>query len=326
MRQDADDRSIVLYPSKKLLFKAAWPSLAGVLLALPLIIVWRSKKRRRYILSPLLGTTLLLWESLHLHAWYRLLFPRPDLVINEQGIVYTPALPWFVNMSLKIRWEEISAMHIGYWTAQGKMPRSGVSRFLFIIPKDIEEFSQQLLRLNVLEGLAQQTLPRRLQALLIGRLLPLLMVTWFGGALLLPLLPISLDELLAQIGSRFQEEIQQHGIEIREEQKIEFRPGLTVTLDREDFRRWLEQQEAIVGFGRSTSKKRPLHDDTPLARYLAHTLDQPVYIVQDVVFSLSSSMPLGRLPQWAGAFDKRVQSQPGKSVMKQEALDALDAR
>ena len=51
MRQNADHRTIILYPDKTRLFKTALPSLLSGLLVLPLIIAWRSRKRSLHFVS-----------------------------------------------------------------------------------------------------------------------------------------------------------------------------------------------------------------------------------------------------------------------------------
>jgi hypothetical protein len=204
MRQDADHRTIVLYPDKTRLFKTVLPSLLSGLLALPLIIAWRSRKRSLHIVSLLLGMLLFFWESLFLPQWYRLLFPRPVVVVNEEGITYDPTAPWFVAFALKIRWEEIAAVFLSELIIRGEK-RTRTPRFLAIMPKDQEAFvkKQKLLR------------PRRLPLLV--------MMSRIGTPFLLPELaiyPFSLDELLAQIRTKYQLELKANAIEIGEERKL----------------------------------------------------------------------------------------------------------
>src|SRR5215472_2419422 len=113
MRQNGNHRTIVLYPDKTRLFKTALPSLLSGLLVLPLIITWRSRKRSLHLFLLPTGMLLIFWESLFQSQWYRLLFPRPVVVVNESGIAYDPVVPWFVVLRLQIRWEEIAAMFLG---------------------------------------------------------------------------------------------------------------------------------------------------------------------------------------------------------------------
>lgn len=207
MRQDADHRAIVLYPDKTRLFKTVLPSLLSGLLALPLLIAWRSGKRWLHLVSLLAGMLLFFWETLFLSQWSRLLLPKPVVVINEVGIAYDPVVPWIVAFRLQIRWEEIAAIFLSELSVRGKKGTRTSPRFLAIMPKDQEAFVKQhkLLR------------PRRL---------PLLVVMsqpGIGTPFLLPELAISpfpLDELVAQIRMRYQREIEAHAIEIGEERKL----------------------------------------------------------------------------------------------------------
>ena len=207
MRQDADHRTIVLYPDKTRLFKTVLPSLLSGLLVLPLLIGWRSGKRSLHLVSLLAGMLLFFWESLFLSLWSRLLLPKPVVVVNEAGIAYDPVASWFVALRLQIRWEEIAIMFLSELSIRGKKGTRTFPRFLTIMPKDQEAFVKQhkLLR------------PRRL---------PLLVVMsqpGIGTPFLLPesaISPFSLDELFAQICARYQREIEANEIEIGEERKL----------------------------------------------------------------------------------------------------------
>jgi hypothetical protein len=207
MRQNADHRTIVLYPDKTRLFKMVLPSLLSWLLALPLLIAWRSGKRSLHLVLLPAGMLLFFWESLFLSQWYRLLFPRPVVVINEAGIAYDPVVPWFVAFRLHIHWEEIAAMLLSELIIRGEKVTRMSPRFLAIIPKDQLAFVKQhkLLR------------PRRLPLLVVMSQLDI------DSPFLLPELAISpfpLDELFAEIRARYQREIEANAIEISEERKL----------------------------------------------------------------------------------------------------------
>jgi hypothetical protein len=207
MRQNADHRTIVLYPEKTRLFKTALPSLLSGLLAFPLFIAWRSGRRSLHLVSLLAGMLLFFWESLFLPQWSRLLLPKPVIVVNEIGIAYDPAVPWFVAFRLQIRWEEIAAIFLSELSIRGEKVTRMSPRFLAIMPKDQEAFVKQ-------------------HKLLCPRRLPLLVVMsqpGIGTPFLLPELaisPFSLDELFAQIRARYQREIEANAIEISEERKL----------------------------------------------------------------------------------------------------------
>jgi hypothetical protein len=123
-------------------------------------------------------------------------------------------------------------------------------------------------------------------------------------------------------------------------------PIPTLPITPAEFRQWLQQQaEPLVGRGRISpwlSMFGPYlarlgaqgwaydlaRDDTPLARYLNERLGGELYIggpSSPLVFLRDAfGVPFVRLPEWAHAFDKRVQRRPGTTVTKGEALRALD--
>ncbi len=200
MRQD---HTIVLYQSRRTLFKSAWPSLFGGLVVIPVIAYRRSKKSVLRALSILASLMLILWETLFLSTLYRLLFAVPAVIVNDEGIAYHPASPWFVSLGLTMCWEEMAAMYLNELTIRGKK-RTITYRFLCMIPKDQEAFFERKKLLNW----------RRLSLLAV-------MSKMGGVTFMIPeaVLPLPLDELLSQIRTQFQDEIQMHGIEIRGEQK-----------------------------------------------------------------------------------------------------------
>lgn len=149
--------------------------------------------------------------------------------------------------------------------------------------------------------------------------------------------------------ARFQPEIEANGIEVRAPQKTDLvqlppraprrsrRPPEDLSIDREAFRQWLEQQEgSLVGTGLTevfegfwgvTETDPPGQDDTPLARYLAGVLGHRVYIAAPGIFlPRSADQPMMRLLVWASAFDEQIQPTPHKTVTKEEALAALEQR
>jgi hypothetical protein len=217
---------------------------------------------------------------------------------------------------------------------------SPTHRLLAIIPKDPEAF---LMRHKM----------TRVRTLV--RTFPLWIIMGVTRAPMLiaepHIAPLSLDDLLVQIRTRFQAELEANSIEVRETQKTDLsqlpqlprrNPSRSVedlSIDREAFRQWLDQQEGpLVGTGRAdvfegfwgasgTGLLKALqeHDDTPLARYLAGILGHPVFIAVPCVFlPHSADQSMMRLPAWARAFDEQVQPMPHKTVTKEEALAALD--
>jgi hypothetical protein len=204
MSYDPDHHAITIYQDKATRFKSVLPSLFGGLIVVPILFYRHSRKRVFKILALLASVLLLLWETLFLSALYRLLFPRPVVVVTDKGIDYRPLSNWFVALGMTMQWEEMAAMYLNELTLRGKK-RTVTYRALCIMPRDQEMYFQQhkLLR------------PRRLPLLV--------MMSKIGSPFLLPeqlIFPLTLDELLSQIRVHFQEQIQANGIEIREEQKI----------------------------------------------------------------------------------------------------------
>ena len=204
MRQSISDHAIILFPNRAKLFRQVLPALYSGLLIVPIIIARRSGKRALQIISLVGGMLLFLWETLYISFLYRLLFPKPVVVVNDEGIAYDPPAPWFVAFALSIRWQEMAAIFLTDLTIRGKK-RTRTTRYLCIMPKDQDAYTKQQKILR----------PRRFAHLVMMSIIkvPFLLPE-------LPILPISLDELLAQIRSRYAREIAAHGIEMREEQRI----------------------------------------------------------------------------------------------------------
>lgn len=279
---------------------------------------------------------------------YRLLVPTPLVLVNEQGIVSHPLGFLFLKWRMAITWPEIAAIYVHEVISQPpppprvfrllKISLTSTSRYLAIIPKDPEVFLERRKMTHVWT---------------LARTFPLWMVMEMTKTPMFiaesHIAPVSVAGLLAQICGRFQAELEANSIEIREPQRTDLsqspqrepkRPLEELTIDREAFRQWLEQQEGpLVGTGRREEglkealvalmvsdllTKPPGRDDTPLARYLAHTLGYHVSIAPPCVFFPDSAdQPMMRLPAWARAFDEQVQPVPEKAVTKEEALATL---
>ncbi|HEY7122418.1 MAG TPA: hypothetical protein VH540_00580 [Ktedonobacterales bacterium] len=144
------------------------------------------------------------WRLLKSLRFYRLLVPRPIIVVNEGGIAYHESLlPPFFTWRLTITWAEIAAIYVQELTRQTRQGAKN-NRLLAIVPKDTEAFFEQRPRL-----------------LKVGPLLVLMTVT--GTPFMIreaTIAPCSVDALLAQIRVQFQPELETHGVELREEQHI----------------------------------------------------------------------------------------------------------
>ena len=108
-----------------------------------------------------------------------------------------------INVDMSILWEEIAAIYINELTIHGKK-RIGTNRLLAIIPKDIDAFIQRkkLLRPNRLPLWVVMSMTKT----------PFMLYEQLT-------LPVTLEELLTQISTHYQDKIQANGIEIRKEQK-----------------------------------------------------------------------------------------------------------
>ena len=203
MEQNDTMRAIILYRDKAALLKAIYPSFVGLLLSLPVLVFALEKRRVARPIVWVVSVLLFLWEMFYFSTWYRLLFPRPVLVVDEEGITYQPDSPWFVNMDMTIRWEEIASVYPTEFTLHGKQ-RTMHTRFLSIQPKDQESFFQR-------------------QRLLSPRRLPLLVtMSKTGTFFMLPermISPLKVDMLLAQIVEGYQEEIESNEIQVLIERK-----------------------------------------------------------------------------------------------------------
>jgi hypothetical protein len=78
---------------------------------------------------------------LYIPGLFKLFFSNPVVVINDEGITYSP--PSFGSFSFhsRILWEEISALYLGELTTS-KRGKTKIRRFLCILPKDLEKFLQ----------------------------------------------------------------------------------------------------------------------------------------------------------------------------------------
>ena len=204
MNYDADRHAITIYQDRSALVKSTLPALFGLLAIVPIALYSRRRNSFTRIIALLSSFLLLSWESLFFSHILRLLIPQPVLVVTDKEIHYQPPAPWFVALELTILWEEIAAMYLNELTIHNKR-QTATYRTLCIMPKDREAYFQRYRLLH----------PRRLPLLVI------MAKTDSPFQISEPIVyPLSMDKLFTQIQTRFQEQIQAHQIEIREEHKI----------------------------------------------------------------------------------------------------------
>jgi len=98
-----------------------------------------------------------------------------------------------------LTWEHIQALYIANITLTNRHGRTTIHRALCVLPKDIGSFLHPMNILN--------------------KTLRSLVLTQTGSPFVIPdaLLPISADELLASICTRYQDAIERQGVELRPE-------------------------------------------------------------------------------------------------------------
>src|SRR5579859_827045 len=172
----------------------------------------------------------------------RIVFPKPLLIVDEEGIMYTPSIPFF-DINVKMAWEEIASIYISEVTSpppdSSDKPKDGVQttlfkvlalrsstqsdgkeRFLFIIPKDVEAFKQS----RGFQDLETFQHGRNLLDIDLRRVLAHVWLEKTGTPFLLPqgALHTPFEEVLTRIRTQFADKLQSSGIEMLEEQKFSF--------------------------------------------------------------------------------------------------------
>jgi len=203
MNKDANQQAITIYPDRMKLFRSlVFPLAFEGLLVVPVVTYRRSSNLAAKFISFVAGGLLFLWGILYLPSLSRLLFPKPVVTIDDNGISYNPSRVGFVKFNATIAWEEVAALYTGRLTMQRN--KSIVAhRFLCILPRDGESFWT---RYNLFSKLVTAVLMAKMD------LPPIIIPESF--------LPLTVDELLTRIGSQYRDEIQAHAIELREEFEV----------------------------------------------------------------------------------------------------------
>jgi len=167
------------------------------------------------------------------------LFPaKPLLLVNEEGITYDPAVPVF-NLRVAMAWEEMSSLYLSkvIWQrdpsslqhlqdnaftrllqalSHAPSEKQNDTRFLFILPKDVEAFK----RSRGLQDLETFKHGRNLLEIDVSRLLIQASLAKTGTPFLLaqPVLSEPLEEVLHRINTMFADKIEANGIKLPEVQ------------------------------------------------------------------------------------------------------------
>ena len=231
-------REFKLFKKRTKILQESVPSFLkdGILVLLSALAYRNSKNGAAKALALLMGGRTIV------KATSRVLFPKPLLMINEEGISFDPSVPIF-DFRMAIAWEEIASIYINEVTITNsqsdkqdttpKPPLSAVlpsiqqeqraERFLFIIPKDTEAFK----RSRGFQKLETFQHGRNLLEIDVRRSIVQVFLEKMGTPFLLVerALPIPIEELLDRIRTQFADKIQAYGIEILEEQKSTFDAG-----------------------------------------------------------------------------------------------------
>ena len=193
---------IVIYPDRGKFLRANGTTLLlGGMFALLASVPRRRTSIVARIFAMLSRALLLVWGWFCIPALLWLLYPKPIVTVNDDGISYRPPRMGPFATGGSLAWEEIQALYIGELTMHRRSGRKSIQRFLCILPKDVDAFLQRYTTMN-------------------KTVLALLMMQ-VGSPFIVPesMLPLPIDELLARIRTQYTDAIHEYGIELREEYK-----------------------------------------------------------------------------------------------------------
>ena len=193
---------IVIYPNRGKFLRANSTTLIlGGMLALMTLVPWHRANVMAKMLAMLSRALLLVWGWFCIPTLLWLLYPKPVVIVNDDGISYYPPRVGPFATGGSLAWEEIQALYIRDLTMGRRSGRTSIQRFLCILPKDVDAFPQRYTIMN-------------------KTILALLMMQ-VGSPFIVPesMLPLSIDELLSRICTKYADVIHEYGIELREEYK-----------------------------------------------------------------------------------------------------------
>lgn len=194
------NRGIVLYQDRiALLRSAAFPTAIGAGLCTLLLFSRRSGHIVARLLTFLSGLFLLAWSYLLLPSLLRLLFPKPLVVVNQQGITYSPPSVGVFDFGASLAWNEIEALYPFELTIN-RPDGPTIYNFLCVVPRDVETFMyrRNLMNMTIMAILMNQT----------------------QTPFMIPesTLPISINALLTHLRVLYADELRIHSIEVLPEQ------------------------------------------------------------------------------------------------------------
>ena len=199
---EQESQPIVIYPDRGKLLRANGTTLLlGGMLALLASVPWRRTNIVARIFAMLSRALLLVWGWFCIPALLWLLYPKPIVTVNDDGISYRPPRMGPFATGGSLAWEEIQALYIGELMMHRRSGRNSIQRFLCILPKNIDAFLQRYTIMN--------------------KTILTIMMMQISSPFLVPesMLPLPIDELLARIRTKYADAIHEHGIELREEYK-----------------------------------------------------------------------------------------------------------
>lgn len=199
---EKESQPIVIYPDRGKFLRANGATLLlGGMLALLASVPWRRTSIVARIFAMLSRALLLVWGWFCIPTLLWLLYSKPLVTVNDDGISYRPPRMGPFATGGSLAWEEIQALYIGELTMHRRSRRKSIQRFLCILPKEVDSFLQPYTIMN-------------------KTILTLLMMQ-VGSPFIVPesMLPLSIDELLARIRTKYADAIHEYEIKLREEYK-----------------------------------------------------------------------------------------------------------
>src|SRR6266481_5968077 len=140
---------IVIYPDRGKFLRANGTTLLlGGMFALLASVPRRRTSIVARIFAMLSRALLLVWGWFCIPALLWLLYPKPIVTVNDDGISYRPPRMGPFATGGSLAWEEIQVLYIGELAMHRRSGRKSIQRFLCILPKDVDAFLQRYTTMN----------------------------------------------------------------------------------------------------------------------------------------------------------------------------------